>query len=136
MDRDAVTPVVCFDGVCNLCSGAVQFILRHEADDDLTFASLQSDSGQELLAECGLDPDQRESMVLVTADDCLTRSDAAVGIAAHLEWPYRWLHWTRVVPRPIRDAGYRLVARTRFRVFGRRDECRYSPDGMDDRFLE
>jgi predicted DCC family thiol-disulfide oxidoreductase YuxK len=136
MDRDAVAPVVLFDGVCNLCTGSVQFILRHEADDELTFASLQSDAGQALLADCGLDPDQRESMVLVTADGCHTRSDAAVGIASHLKWPYRALGWTGVIPRPIRDAVYRLVARTRFRVFGRGDECLYAPDGMADRFLE
>jgi len=136
MNRDSVAPVVLFDGVCNLCTGSVQFILRHEADDALSFASLQSDAGQALLAGCGLDPDQRESMVFVTADDCYTRSDAAVMIAAQLEWPYRALGWTGVIPRPIRDAVYRFVARTRFRVFGRRDECLHAADGLADRFLE
>lgn len=119
-------PVLLFDGVCNLCNGAVQFILDHDRTHRIRFASLQSDGGRALLAQHGVtvpagDPD---TMLLVEDGRVLDRSSAVLRIAAHLTFPF-WLGRAFViVPRPIRDVVYRFIARNRYRWFGRTNECR------------
>lgn len=128
-------PVVLFDGVCNLCTGAVQFIVPRDADGTLRFAPLQSDVGADLLAECGLDPEARESIVLVEDGECFRKSGAALRIAAHLDGAWPLLRHLVVVPRPIRDAVYDVVARYRYDVFGRKDRCMVPSDDLRDRFL-
>jgi predicted DCC family thiol-disulfide oxidoreductase YuxK len=128
-------PVVLFDGVCNLCTGTVQFVVPRDADGTLRFAPLQSAVGESLLADCGLDPDQRDSLVLVEDGDCHTRSAAALRIASHLDGGWSLLRSLRIVPRPVRDAVYGLVARYRYDVFGRTDRCMVPSPDIRDRFL-
>lgn len=119
-------PVLLFDGVCNLCNGAVQFILDHDRTKVLRFASLQSDAGRALLASHGVtvpegDP---ETMLLVEGGRVFDRSSAALRVASHLTFPY-WLGRAFiVVPRPLRDLVYRFIAHNRYRWFGRTNECR------------
>jgi predicted DCC family thiol-disulfide oxidoreductase YuxK len=133
--RETDQPVILFDGVCNLCNGAVQFVIEHDPDGQFRFAPLQSAAGREWCRSCGLDPDQHESVVLVADGTCYTKSDAAIEIARRLESPYGLLSLLTVVPRPLRDFGYDLVAASRYRVFGRRDACMVPTDDVRDRFL-
>jgi predicted DCC family thiol-disulfide oxidoreductase YuxK len=128
-------PVVLFDGVCNLCSGAVQFLIRHDEAGTLRFAPLQSAVGAALLADCGLDPAQRATFVLVEDGECYTRSTAALRIARHLDRPLPLLSHLRVVPRPVRDAVYALVARYRYDVFGQKSQCMVPTPDVEKRFL-
>jgi predicted DCC family thiol-disulfide oxidoreductase YuxK len=119
-------PVLLFDGVCNLCNGAVQFIVDHDRTKQIRFASLQSDGGRALLEKHGVavpegDP---ETMLLVENGRVLDRSTAALHVAAHLTFPF-WLGRVfLLVPRPLRDLVYGFVARNRYRWFGRTNECR------------
>ena len=119
-------PVVLFDGVCNLCNGAVQFILDHDRTKVLRFASLQSAGGRALLAAHGMkvpegDPDTN---VLVEGGRAYERSTAALRIASHMTFPF-WLgRVAMIVPRFVRDFFYELIARNRYRWFGKTNECR------------
>ncbi|WP_435193832.1 thiol-disulfide oxidoreductase DCC family protein [Natronomonas sp. EA1] len=132
--RDREHPVVLFDGVCSLCDWSVRFILDHErAGSELHFASLQSEVGTALLEEHGLGGDYFDSLVYLDGE-AHTASDGALKIAEHLETPWRWLRHLHVVPRPLRDAGYRLLARVRYRLFGKKDSCRMPDHRLRERF--
>ncbi len=125
MQDDAATcPLVLFDGVCSLCNGAVDFIIRHDQRGDIAFASLQSDVGRDAMVRTGHDPDALDTMVLVDGDGFWTRSDAALRIAGHMGGAWRVALALRIVPRFVRDAVYRVVARNRYRWFGKRESCR------------
>ena len=129
-------PIVLFDGVCNLCNGLVQFLVPRDPDGKFHFASLQSDVGQELLAEHGLPTDRLESVVVIEGDDCYVKSDAVLRIAAHLGGVYSLLPPFRALPRRLRDRAYDLVARRRYRWFGRKDQCMMPSGDVRSRFLE
>lgn len=130
-------PVLLFDGVCNLCNASVNFILDRDRDARLRFASLQSEAGRALLARAGLRlPDgDPESMVLVLGDAAFTHSDAALRVCRLLPWPWRLAGWLLWIPRPLRDAVYKLVARNRYRWFGRSEVCRMPTPALRARFL-
>ncbi len=130
-------PVVLFDGVCNLCNGAVQFLVDRDPRARLRFASLQSARGAELLTAHGRavpegDPD---TIVLIEDGVAYERSSAALRIARHLGGVWRLAYAFIVVPRPLRDLVYRFVAKNRYRWFGKTDECRVPTPELRARFL-
>jgi predicted DCC family thiol-disulfide oxidoreductase YuxK len=127
--------VVLFDGVCNLCNGAVQFLLRRDREHRLRYASLQSTAGRRLLQRHGLAGDTLETIVVVEGDRVRLRSDAALLLARRLPWPWPLLAAFLLFPRPLRDALYSLVARNRYRWFGRRASCMLPTPETADRFL-
>jgi predicted DCC family thiol-disulfide oxidoreductase YuxK len=129
-------PVVVFDGVCNLCHYGVRFIVAHERDHLLRFAAAQSAAGRELLRQCGFDPDDLKSFVLVEDGTARVRSDAALAVAGHLRLPWRMFRILRVLPWPFRDLLYDLLARNRYRWFGKRDSCIVPTAELRSRFLE
>jgi predicted DCC family thiol-disulfide oxidoreductase YuxK len=131
----AAHPIVLFDGVCNLCHGAVRFLLEHDEDARLRFAPLQSDLGRTLLTQHGLNADGLDTMVLVDADGAHLRSDAALRIVRELGPPWRWLRVLAALPRPLRDAAYDFVARNRYRWFGKKDACPMASAEWTSRFL-
>ncbi|WP_455448479.1 thiol-disulfide oxidoreductase DCC family protein [Natrinema thermotolerans] len=130
------SPIVLFDGVCNLCNGVVQFIVPRDPAGKIHFASLQSDVGQDLLAAHDLPTDALESIVLVEGDDCYVKSAAVARIAAHLGGVYALLSALRYLPRPIRDRAYDFVAARRYRWFGRKEQCLMPTGDVRTRFLE
>ena len=126
-----------FDGVCNLCNAAVQFVLRRDRKARFRFAALQSPAGRRLLAEHGLPiPDEPDTMVLIEGDRVLVRSSAALGATKYLRFPWPLARVGFVVPRLLRDAIYRLVARNRYRWFGKTEQCRIPTPDLRARFLE
>ena len=129
-------PIVLFDGVCNLCNGFVQFLAPRDDEEQFHFASLQSDVGQELLAEHELPTDELESIVLVEGDAAYVKSGAVIRIATLLGGGYRLLSPFRYVPRIVRDAVYDLVANNRYRLFGKKDRCEIPEGDVGARFLE
>ena len=129
-------PVLLIDGECNLCNGTVCFVVDHERDDRLRFAALQSEAARVLLEGTGIDPDDLHSVVLIDDEGLHRRSEAALRVCRHLRAPWHWVRVLRIVPRPLRDAVYDVVARNRYRWFGRRDSCAAPRDDMRDRFLE
>ncbi len=123
-----------FDGTCNLCNGAVQFIVDHERGPTLKFASLQSDAAGALLG-APLPPGDPDTVMLVEDGRTYTHSSAALRIARHLRAPWRWLVVFAIVPRFVRDAVYRWVARNRYRWFGKTETCRVPTPELRARFL-
>ena len=128
-------PIVLFDGVCNLCSGAVQFIIKRDPAGRFRFASLQSPLGEELLARFGIDRDVTDSVILVEGDRCYQESDAALRVARGMKGAWKALAVFRLIPRPLRDAVYRLIARNRYRWFGKQESCWLPTPELRGRFL-
>lgn len=127
--------IVLFDGVCNLCNGAVQFIIKRDRHERFRFAAQQSEAGQRLLHKFGLDPNELGTMVLVEGGQCYVRSDAALRIARKLDGLWPGCYAGIVVPRPIRNAVYGWVARNRYRWFGRQESCMLPTPAMARRFV-
>jgi predicted DCC family thiol-disulfide oxidoreductase YuxK len=128
-------PVIVFDGVCVLCNGWVRFLLKRRRADGYRFAAMQGSTGRALLQEHGLDPDDPVSMLLVVDGKAMSDTDAILGIVTSLGGAWRLAALARVVPRPIRDAVYRWIARNRYRWFGRYDQCAVPAPGVAARFL-
>lgn len=133
---EAPHPTLLFDGVCNLCSGSVQFILKRDTRSRFRFASLQSDAGRRLMTDHGLDPDALSSVVLIEGGRAYQESTAALRIARHLPGAWKLLRVFTVIPRPLRDAAYRLIARNRYRWFGKTEACWLPTPELRARFLE
>jgi len=129
-------PVVLFDGVCNLCAGAVQFVLRRDRAGRFRFAALQSAAAQQLLATAGVVRPALDSIVLVEPDRTSTRSTAVLRIAMGLRFPWPLAAVLLLVPRPLRDLVYDLVARRRYRWFGQRASCWVPTAATRARFLD
>jgi predicted DCC family thiol-disulfide oxidoreductase YuxK len=133
---DPPAEIVVFDGICNLCTHAVAFILAHERDHSIRFAAAQSPAGRELLLRSGLDPQTLTTFVFIKGGTLYSRSDAAIEVAYHLRLPWRMFRVLRLVPRRFRDALYGFVARNRYRWFGRRESCRVPSPELSFRFVD
>jgi predicted DCC family thiol-disulfide oxidoreductase YuxK len=123
---------VLFDGVCNLCNGAVRFILARDPAARFQFASLQSEAARRLLGENA----PEETIVLREGGKIYSQSTAALRIARELRFPWPLLYAFIVVPRPLRDAIYDWVARHRYQWFGKREVCMVPMPEVRGRFLE
>ncbi|MFM2152755.1 MAG: hypothetical protein RL199_1190 [Pseudomonadota bacterium] len=121
-EEHRTAPVLLFDGLCVLCDGAVNFVVAHERGPTLRFSPLGSAFAARLLAAhpslAGLD-----SVLLVEHGRVYARSEAALRVARHLQWPWRGLAVLRIVPRFFRDALYDAVAARRLRWFGPKLAC-------------
>lgn len=125
-----------FDGVCNLCNGAVQFIVKRDPAGRVHFAALQSDAARRLLAEYGLPDDYLKTIVLIENGRAYTHSTAALRVARLLRAPWPAFYYAFIwVPRPVRDLVYGLVARNRYRLFGMREACMVPTPDLRARFL-
>jgi predicted DCC family thiol-disulfide oxidoreductase YuxK len=133
---ETASSIVLFDGVCNLCNGAVQFIINRDRQGRFSFASLQSAAGQARLRQFGLSTETFDTFVLVEGGQAYTRSTAALRMARRLPGPWRLLYILMLVPRPVRDWAYGLVARNRYRLFGRRDSCMMPTPELRAKFLD
>lgn len=129
--------VVLFDGVCNLCDRTVQFVLRHDRAGTIRFAALQSTYARVLLKQHGYElRDPPESIVVFDQGRLYAESAGAVRIARALPFPWKLLALLWIVPRPLRDLGYRFVAKNRYRWFGRMDACPLPRPEWKARFIE
>ena len=127
--------LVLFDGVCNLCDGFVQFLLRFEKGNRLTFTSLQSEAGAKILKANNL-PTTFESSVLFYKDGVLyKKSGAVLRIARFLHFPFKLAIVFRVIPSFLLDVVYDLVARNRYKMFGKKDQCMIPTPALKSRFI-
>ncbi len=129
------SPFVLFDGVCNLCNGTVKTIVRFDRKGQFHFASLQSEYAQALIERHELQ-DFPESVILFYGGKCYYKSDAVMKMATLLGFPYSLLVVGKVLPRAWRDAIYDLVARNRYRWFGKRESCMLPDENLRKRFPE
>ncbi len=131
-------PVVLFDGVCNLCNAAVQWLIERDEPGRLRFASLQSQAAGRVLRGAGVDDPSSlpDSIVFVDERGVHVQSTAALRIGARLGFPYTLGRVGLLVPRPLRDAVYAFIARRRYRWFGQRDTCMRPTPELAARFLD
>lgn len=130
------TTTVVFDGVCVLCNGWVHFLLRHDRRERFRFAAVQTPAGRRLLGAHGLDPDDPVSFLLIEDGRAWTDTDAIARVLSGLGGV--WKIFSRVIPlcpRALRDRLYRLVARNRYRWFGRHERCLLPTPEQASRFL-
>ncbi|MEK6477891.1 thiol-disulfide oxidoreductase DCC family protein [Catalinimonas sp. 4WD22] len=128
--------IVLFDGVCNLCNHAVNFIIVRDQHKRFKFASLQSQSGIELLKKHHISTRSIDSLVLIRKNKAFIKSTAALKIARDLDGLWSTLYIFILIPAPIRDRIYELVAHYRYKIFGKSESCRYPSDELKTRFLE
>ncbi|KQQ81905.1 thiol-disulfide oxidoreductase DCC family protein [Aureimonas sp. Leaf324] len=120
---EADGPIILFDAECVLCSANAQFVLDHDKAGRFRLASMQGDVGQALYRRHGMDPNDPSTMIIVEGDRLRRDSDAVLSIYETIGFPWKLMGVFRVVPRPIRDAVYRVIARNRYRLFGKRETC-------------
>ena len=135
------THLVLYDGTCGLCSRVIQFVLRHDRRGVFAFASLQGGTGRAMLARFGGDPGNLTSMYVVANyrldhAQAVSRSRAALFIAGQLGWPWKAAVLARILPNAILDRCYDAIARNRYRVFGRSDQCLIPRPEFRSRFIE
>jgi len=142
-----VDSLVLFDGKCNLCNGAVQFMIDHERKPDMKFAPLQSDLAEKRLTEAVGETQSKalvlgatgegdpDTIVVIENGKAFTHSTAALKIASHLKAPWRWAVVFYVMPRFLRDIVYRFIARNRYRWFGKSESCRVPTPELRARFV-
>jgi predicted DCC family thiol-disulfide oxidoreductase YuxK len=127
--------VILFDGVCNLCNGFVQFVIRQDGGHRFRFASLQSEAARQLLKELPASGRQTESVILIENGRYYQQSAAALRILRHLGGAWALLYGFMILPPFLRDSLYAWVARNRYRWFGRRQSCMLPTPELQARFL-
>jgi predicted DCC family thiol-disulfide oxidoreductase YuxK len=128
-------PIILFDGVCNLCNGSVQFVIKRDPEGLFRFAALQSSQGQELMRQHNLDTSGLYSIIVVSGDKVWQRSRAALEIVRHLSGLWPMLYAFIIVPPFIRDWVYDRIGANRYKWFGKKEECMIPTPELRARFL-
>ena len=131
-----VSCIVLFDGVCNLCNRWVQFTIKRDRKAKFKFAALQSKSAQHLLSKHGITAIDFDSFVLLCGNHYFIRSTAVLMLLRELGGIWKWFYAFIIMPRSLRDFIYHLVARSRYKIFGRRESCIIPARDIQSRFLE
>ena len=127
--------IILFDGVCNLCNGAVVFIIKRDKKDVFRFAALQSEIGEKLLRKYQIDPEKTDSIILVADNNAFAKAGAALRIAQQLSGLWPALAILRIVPRFISNAVYDWIASNRYQWFGKKESCMIPTPELKAKFL-
>lgn len=127
--------IVLFDGVCNLCNGAILFLIKRDKNDRFRFAPLESEVGKKLLLKHQIDPSKIDSIVLVSDNTAFTKATAALNISRHLGGLWPLLYSLIIIPNFITDAVYDFIARNRYRWFGKKESCMIPTPELQSKFL-
>ena len=127
--------ILLFDGLCNLCNSSVNFILKRDKHAKFKFASLQSEIGKELCKQYNIDTNIVDSIILIKNDKVSIKSSAILEILKDMPIGWRLLLIGIILPKFIRDWLYDVIAKYRYRIFGKKDECPIPPKDVQDRFL-
>jgi predicted DCC family thiol-disulfide oxidoreductase YuxK len=136
ISADNTPHILLFDGVCNLCTGIVKFIIKRDKKEKFRFAALQSESGQALLKKFDLSATDFDTFILISGDKYYTKSTAGLLVLKELGGLWEVLHVYIVFPESMRDFIYDAVAKTRYHIFGKRDTCIVPTPEIKRRFLE
>ena len=129
-------PILLFDGVCNLCHHAVQFVIRHEKKPTIHFASLQSELGQSYIEKTHLPKEGLKSLIFVENGKIYTHSTAALKMGRYLKAPWSWAYIFIILPKSFRDFFYNYIAKNRYKWFGKKEECMLPSPEVKARFLD
>ena len=128
--------VILFDGVCNLCSSSVQFVLKRDKRNKFLFGSLQGNYGQQMLRKYNLPQNEFNSFMLLEGEQLYTKSSGALRMLKHLGGAWRLLYAFIIVPRFIRDAVYNFIAHNRYKWLGKKEACWLPKPEWKQRFLD
>jgi predicted DCC family thiol-disulfide oxidoreductase YuxK len=128
--------IILFDGVCNLCNGAITFIIKRDKNDVFRYAPLQSEVGKNLAKKHEIDLDKVDSIILVTDQSAVAKSTAALRIAKQLSGGWPLLAVFLILPRFLRNAVYDFIARNRYKWFGKKDACMIPTPELKSKFLD
>jgi predicted DCC family thiol-disulfide oxidoreductase YuxK len=128
--------IILFDGVCNLCNGAVQFIIKNDDKGKFKFASLQSDFGQQILSKNNLPTSDFNSFVFFENDKIFMKSTAALKVLKGLGGKWKMLYVFIIVPKFIRDIAYDFIAKRRYSIWGKIESCMMPTPELKSRFLD
>jgi len=129
-------PVILFDGVCNLCNGFVQFVIRHDKKQQFHFGALQSIRTQEVLEGFSLSQKHLTTIVLIQNNQAFTESTAVLKIVKQLHGGWPLLYMFIIIPKSLRNWVYKLVSKYRYRIFGKRDSCMVPTPELQGRFID
>ena len=127
--------IILFDGLCSFCNFWVNFIINRDKKDKFRFAALQSSFGLELQKKFSIDKDKIETVVLIIGNRYYTKSTAALMISKQLSGFIKILFPMIIIPKPIRDFVYDIIAKNRYKLFGKREYCRIPTEKEKNKFL-
>jgi predicted DCC family thiol-disulfide oxidoreductase YuxK len=127
--------VILYDGVCVFCSRWIRYIATRDVNRRFRFTAIQSDYGTRLAQAFGINPDDPDTNAVIHGGIAYFKSDGALTTLSLLPG-WRWVRVLRLIPKPVRDTVYNLVARNRYRIFGKYDECFVPDAGMRARVME
>ena len=130
------TNILLFDGVCNLCISVVNFIIKKDTKGKFKFAALQSESGQALLNKFGLSTKDFNSFIFISGDKYFIKSSAVLHVLKELRIVWILFYIFIVIPRPIRDFMYSIIAKTRYTIFGKQNTCFIPSPDIKRKFLD
>ena len=133
---DEHQPVLLYDGICHLCNGLVRFVIRWDRKKTIRFASLQSDRGQSFLKDREMPTDDFDTLVYIKEGKYYVRSTAVLEVLKDMGGFWRVFYIFIILPTCLRDPVYRLVARLRYRLFGKSDQCTIPAPEIRERFLD
>ena len=128
--------IVVFDAQCLLCNSWVQFLLKHDKQGIFQFAAIQGKVGGQLLADAELKIEGLQTLLLVAGSQSWQHTDAILRVLQALGWPWRLAGVARLIPAPLRDALYRVIARNRYQWFGKSEQCLMPDPAVAARFLD
>ena len=131
----SIHKIILFDGVCNLCNGAVDFFIRHDKKDIFRYAALQSEIGIELQKKLNIDHENIESFILIDGNKYYKKSTAALRVAGMIGFPFNLLYPLLAVPLFIRNGVYDIIAKFRYKWFGKKSTCRIPTPEERKKFL-
>lgn len=127
--------ILLFDGVCNLCNRVIRFVIRRDKSDNIRFAPLQSEVSAELLLKFNIDPGKTDSVVYLTRGKVYLKSSAVLHLLKDIGGGWKILFGLIIIPRFIRDFFYELIAKNRYRLFGKKDHCMVPSEEVKLKFL-
>lgn len=128
--------ILLFDGVCNLCISVVNFTIKRDSKEKFKFAALQSESGQALLKKFNLPTNDFGSFVFIKREKYFIKSSAGLNVLKEIGGVWKLFYFFIIIPSPLRDFIYNIVARTRYRIFGKQDTCIIPTPEVKQRFLK
>lgn len=127
--------IVLFDGICNFCNSAVNFVIKHDTKNCFKFTPIQSEAGKSLITQFKINLTGIDSVILIKENSYYIKSTAFLKIINKLKGLWKIFYIFIIIPRPIRNFFYDILARNRYKWFGKRDECMLPTKDMEERFL-
>jgi predicted DCC family thiol-disulfide oxidoreductase YuxK len=129
-------PVILFDGVCNFCNYWVNFAIKRDRKKKLRFTSLQGETAKQLLPQYNINTTSLSSVIFIDKGVAFTQSSAAIRICKYLDGGWKLFYGLMIIPKFIRDFFYNVIARNRYRWFGKKETCMIPAPELRERFLD